>query len=641
MALLLAPYNDSMRPGMGFNSFTQQLCVNDAVKLASGRSSERCPPPHYDSTVTPDGGNAQEVAWTARFIDKISEVTHSLNVSSFLQIKCDADGAKSAASFVDINKFEESDINYLIQVRVTNQRLNASNLTEFDPIANLPDSEFTRVYGDCFISGFIEGGEFNALISIKLKDRSKAREIKGWLGAELNFKGPRAPIVNSNMEIDGETTIAVSWKGGGDIKGPTVEDWTLQSLKAVAMEFPKNVMACPVRTNAILTKYTSLRSFYEKKIRGTPLNYDNVGVYTSALLDAYMEYKIIRRNIQQAIWEVEEGRSVAIGKGNVPKLAKLLSSTKSNQDQQSLDQSEPSMPHNNLVPYGCSVLGLDNAMRDCRLEMVKIVREMDKVAEDPKVACDPMRACRYLSPIVFRMLLPTVKNLHKERAAQLAMEEAKNAADAQTKAQEQLRVELASLQRKLDESEQHRRAAESSKKELEDKLREAEAVTRELNPYRGWCPVEVRTPVRIRSHISKKSMDYYYDEGKGNCSFRQWESAVKNLNQRFEILPVGLKGFSIRHISSGRYLTTGNVGKWGTSGVYMAIGDFPTIFTFEAQKDDAGLWNGSVMVRFAEQNQYTLNVEGGGQGNGVKLLGYAGEKGTCDIWYIKNFDDSI
>ncbi|KAJ7132376.1 hypothetical protein C8R44DRAFT_773923 [Mycena epipterygia] len=629
MALLSAPYNDAMRLGMGFNSFTQQLCVNDAVKLASGRSSHRCPPPHYDSTAAPDGGNAQEVAWTARFVDKISQVTDSLNVSSFLQIKCDAGGsAKSAASFVGTNKFEESDINYLIQVRVTNQRLNAPNLTEFDPIANLPDSEFTRVYGDCFISGFIEGGEFNALISIKLKDRSKAREIKGWLEAELNFKGPQAPIVNSDMEIDGETSIAVSWKDGGDIKGPTVEDWTLQSLKAVAMEFPKNVMVCPVRTNAILTKYTSLRSFYEKKIQGTPLNYDNVGVYTSALLDAYMEYKIMRRNIQQAVWEVKEGRALAIAK-DVQGLADLLSETK--EDQQSLDQSGPSMPHNNLVPYGGSVLGLDNAMRNCRLEMVKIVREMDKVAEDPKVACDPMRACRYLSPIVFRMLLPTVKNLHKERAAQLAMEEVKNAADAQIKVQEQLRVELASSQRKLDELEQHRRAAEGSKKELEDKFREAEAVTRELNPYRGWCPVEVRTPVRIRSHISKKSMDYAYHEGKGNCSLHQWESAVNNLNQRFEILPVGIKGFSICHISSGRYLTTGNIGKWSTSGVYMAIGDFPTIFTFEAQKDDAGLWNGS----------YTLNVEGGGQGNGVKLLGYAGEKGTCDIWYINGFDDCI
>lgn len=168
-----------------------------------------------------------------------------------MQIKCDAGDAKSAASFVDTNKFQDGDINYLVQVRVTNQRLNAPNLTEFDPIANLPDSEFTRVYGDCFISGFAEGGEFNALISIKLKDRSRAKEIKGWLGAKLNPLTPQAPIVNSDMEIDGETTIAVSWKGGGDIRGPIVEDWTLESLKTVAMEFADNVMACPARTKYV------------------------------------------------------------------------------------------------------------------------------------------------------------------------------------------------------------------------------------------------------------------------------------------------------------------------------------------------------------------------------------------------------
>lgn len=37
----------------------------------------------------------------------------------------------------------------------------------------------------------------------------------------------------------------------------------LESLKAVAMEFPR-------RTSAILTKHTSLRSFHEKNYKGTP-----------------------------------------------------------------------------------------------------------------------------------------------------------------------------------------------------------------------------------------------------------------------------------------------------------------------------------------------------------------------------------
>lgn len=139
-------------------------------------------------------------------------------------------------------------------MKVTNQRLVSPNLTDFCPIEGVPDSEFTRVYGDSYISGFTEGGEFNALVSIKLKDRSKSKEIRGKLKVDLNFQAASVSgegelaKTDSSSNIDGETTIAVSWRGGGDIKDGTVADWTLESLKAVAMEFPEHVMACPMRT---------------------------------------------------------------------------------------------------------------------------------------------------------------------------------------------------------------------------------------------------------------------------------------------------------------------------------------------------------------------------------------------------------
>ncbi|KAJ7219817.1 hypothetical protein B0H12DRAFT_978585, partial [Mycena haematopus] len=191
MSLLLAPYNDAMRLGMGFNSFTQQLCVNDAVKQAGGKQdipADKSLRPQYQPGLmtAPDGGNldiSQNVTWTAKFVDKMSEITDSLNVSGSLAIKLEAigGGGKASASFLDSNKFKESDINYFFQVRVTNQHITAPDLTEFAPIPNIPSSEFNRVYGDSFISGFIEGGEFNALISIKLNDRSQAKQIKGNL----------------------------------------------------------------------------------------------------------------------------------------------------------------------------------------------------------------------------------------------------------------------------------------------------------------------------------------------------------------------------------------------------------------------------------------------------------------------------
>ena len=176
-------------------------------------------------------------------------------VAGALQIKRDAVGGGGIASafFIETKKFKESDINYLIRVTVTKQRLVAPDLTEFHPVEGLPDSEFTRVYGDSFISGFTEGGELTALVSIKLDDRSKTKEVRRQLQIDLNpqlasVSGERDLMktgVSSN--IDGETTIAVSWRGGGDMKDGT-DVCSLETLKKVVMKFPEHAMACPMRT---------------------------------------------------------------------------------------------------------------------------------------------------------------------------------------------------------------------------------------------------------------------------------------------------------------------------------------------------------------------------------------------------------
>ncbi|KAF7328408.1 hypothetical protein MVEN_02556500 [Mycena venus] len=725
MSLLLAPYNDAMRLGMGFNSFTQQLCINDAVRLADGKKGEPATDQHlrpqyrHGQMVGADGGNvdvSQDVVWTAKFVDRISEVTDSLNVSGSLQIKCDAigGGGKASASFFDTNKFKESDINYLIQVRVTNQRLSAPDLIHFDPVAHVPNSEFTRVYGDSFISGFTEGGEFNALISIKLKDRSSAKAIKGQLEVDMNFKAASVSgsaavdKSNSSSNIDGETTISVSWKGGGDIKDAEVSDWTLASLKAVAMEFPEHVMACPMRTNAILTKYTALKSFYETSVRGTPLQYENAGVYSSALLDAYMDYKVMWRDIQQAGWEVKQGQSMLTAKADIPQFADLaleakadyttrlkqhqrrieeiqarnatkalptpaVSTEEGTTESASADPTQPAasdalssapaattravvkssttspapvafvsipeelpeapMPPNNLKPYKPDIFGLDAARRDCRFEMIKIVREVDAVANDPKVACDPTRLYQYLSPAVFQMLLPTVTNLSKQKAAELAAEEAKKVEEDQAKEKDKLKNDLVSSQRDLGKLQDKQRELERTKGELEGKVRDLEAAKSKLNPHNGWAPFALNTPIRFRSIANRTSLDFDWSDNRGSKNFGQYD-AVEHNNQKFEILSIGPKAFAIRHIASGRYITTQNSRPDG--GVYMGMGDFPFPVTFQCLLDERGNANGKVMIRFAEQDEYTFNSEGI---QCRKLIGWMHAKGANDEWQVKAFND--
>ena len=74
--------------------------------------------------------------------------------------------------------------------------------------------------------------------------------------------------------------------------------WDIDSLTKVAATFPGAVMRSPQRTYAILTKYTALRSFQEQAGPCSPLDYEIAGVYTSALLEAYMDYKYIWRQVQ-------------------------------------------------------------------------------------------------------------------------------------------------------------------------------------------------------------------------------------------------------------------------------------------------------------------------------------------------------
>lgn len=58
----------------------------------------------------------------------------------------------------------------------------------------------------------------------------------------------------------------------------------------------------PVDHNsAILTKYTALRSYQSLTNRGSPLDYENAGVYTNTLLESYLDYKEIWKNVQMSM----------------------------------------------------------------------------------------------------------------------------------------------------------------------------------------------------------------------------------------------------------------------------------------------------------------------------------------------------
>lgn len=229
------------------------------------------------------------------------------------------------AAYLDSSKVKESDINYFVQVKVVNQQLIADDATKFNVIPNIPvtdDKRFTEVYGDSYISGFLEGGEFNALLSIKLNNKENATKVKGALSVELSKAGfgisgqAEGDFNKSEIAQNSETSITygyfrfisvytltgtdrVSWAGGGDIRDDEtkVEGWTIESMAKAAFAFPDRVRHTPQRTHAVITKYSALRSYQLLSNKGSPLDYENAGVYTNSLLESYLDYKDIWKAI--------------------------------------------------------------------------------------------------------------------------------------------------------------------------------------------------------------------------------------------------------------------------------------------------------------------------------------------------------
>ncbi|KAK4690509.1 hypothetical protein P7C71_g6298, partial [Lecanoromycetidae sp. Uapishka_2] len=399
----LAPYTNAMRIGQGFNSYTQEICIENAVLIEPARKahpigSSRSPDsngrrgsslrPHsavsdnamtlrakssneslasdatasdaegqlqltrgsakslpnitigsnpidipatsvQPSEITPPHKNVvQIVTYSSRMVDNVSDIVEALNISSSASIKYGTIKGAGSASIVNENKVEQSDLNYIVTVKVTNETSPVADKMTFNPIPELDNKKFTDVFGDCFISGFTEGGEFSAIVSIKVSDKSKISAVKAAAEAEIAIAAAPGLSVGASSALDKhksdvwddtETTISVNWAGGGNIK-PADEKWDLKTVVDVATRFPHLVQTCAQRTSAILTRYTSLRSFNETNERNPAndrfriLDYDLCSLYTQDLFSAFLAYKKISADISDILKSPEQYREKEPGK---------------------------------------------------------------------------------------------------------------------------------------------------------------------------------------------------------------------------------------------------------------------------------------------------------------------------------------
>ncbi|MCJ1319163.1 hypothetical protein MMC15_004496 [Xylographa vitiligo] len=326
----LAPFSSYMKLGQGFNSYTQEVCIEDAVLVESNQAASRSssifhpqvpvPPLHVcseaaapssvpEKAAPPCKNLSQIVTYSSRSVSNMADIIDALNLSASASIKYGTVKGSGSASFVNENKVSQSDVSYIITVKVTNETSTIADHMVFNPLENIDPRRFTDFFGDCFISGFLEGGEFSAIISIKVNDKSKIKEVKAAAEVDLAIAAAPGLTAGASSSVDKkktsvwndtETTISVNWSGGGDIKDPATK-WDLATVVDVASRFPHLVESSAQRTSAILTKYTSLRSFVATNAalmaKTGPLggysikNYELCQLYTMDLFSAYMAYK--------------------------------------------------------------------------------------------------------------------------------------------------------------------------------------------------------------------------------------------------------------------------------------------------------------------------------------------------------------
>jgi hypothetical protein len=82
-------------------------------------------------------------------------------------------------------------------------------------------------------------------------------------------------------------------------------------MTKAASAFPEMVAMTPQRTYAILTKYSALESFQRQIERYSLLDYENAMIWTNLLMEHFMEYKMMMKQLSQASFELQRGTAKA------------------------------------------------------------------------------------------------------------------------------------------------------------------------------------------------------------------------------------------------------------------------------------------------------------------------------------------
>lgn len=359
-----APTNAASAPAVA--SLMTDPTSRTPVVLAPASSQSILSP----DVVTPDTPAVnQTVIFTSQKVDHLAEVLTTLNISTYASIKYGSVQGGGSAAFVNEKKFNESDLSYIVSVKVVNETVRKPPNMTFNGIDGLQPGEFTAVFGNFFIADFLWGGEFSALILIKTANAADTKAVQEAVEIQLQTGIPGLTVgakqsldkQKSNVLEDCEVTISVSWVGGGNVREGN-QNWTIEEVIAVANRFPNLVAQNYQRTSAVLVSYNALRTFQQVQARLSEkmviLDYAACNVYARDLFSAYMAYKELWEDLTLMMRNPEEYQALTIDVDG-------------------------------KLPVGTDPVSLNLARMESRDQMARIVAEAESLRLNPGKAMMP------------------------------------------------------------------------------------------------------------------------------------------------------------------------------------------------------------------------------------------------------------
>ncbi|KAI9856841.1 MAG: hypothetical protein M1824_005214 [Vezdaea acicularis] len=292
------PYHPRMRLGQGFNSYTQQTCLQAAVDFPS---STEIDDPHQPRP-------SQRLVLSHECVTRPSQLARTLNLSAADTIASGGFRGGRFGGVVDEEKFRDADFSFVVTAKVgrgvwPDEKARAV----FKPFGRLSSAEFLKIYGDRYISGFESGGELIGIVYVKMIDADDAAVVKAKLHdilATILVKSPEESDMESLSHMANLSISATFAKGA--IYEPISQTWALRDLLETITEFFQYAKAADERIHAVVKPYDSLPSFVAASGKPVLPSYSPAIASAMEMLDDFYTFKQLEADARAMQSSIEE-----------------------------------------------------------------------------------------------------------------------------------------------------------------------------------------------------------------------------------------------------------------------------------------------------------------------------------------------